>query len=456
MKIDIEKFRDKNNIDLYKNIIFTFLIKGGAMFVSILMVPAYTKYFDNNDAYGSWLTISSVFLWINMFDFGIGNGLRNYLVKSISQKDNISSKKYISSSYISVGILSLILMGIGTIVIVFFNWNDVLHISEHLIRRSIFIGYVEIVYIGVVLHFFFLLISSICYALQKTYLPGLFSLITQCLILCFLWIPSAENLENKMINLSIVHLLAYNIPILIVTLYLFGGKLKVMKPSFKYFRRDTSKEVMKLGGSFFLIQIALIALNSSNEIYINTFFKPSDVVEYSYYYKLFYILMVINTLYLQPIWSAITKAFYEKRYKWIKKILISSFIIGLLLSISSFILGISYQFIVDIWLGKDILIVNLKIIMLFAIFTSFNIMANIINAFSNGLGRLKCQSICTFLGAFIKLIVIILMRKMSFDVGWPIIMWANIIALVPMIIFHPIYIFKYINNIIEKDKSNRI
>ena len=66
------------NRELSSNILLTFFIKGFAMLISILIVPAYTKYFSNDDIYGAWLTISAVFVWMNMFDFGIGNGLRNY------------------------------------------------------------------------------------------------------------------------------------------------------------------------------------------------------------------------------------------------------------------------------------------------------------------------------------------------------------------------------------------
>ena len=107
---------DRNNREISSNILLTFLIKGGAMLISVLIVPAYARYFANDDVYGTWLTISAVFVWLNMFDFGIGNGLRNYLVKSLADKDDAASKRYISSSYISVGALSLAFWLVGMIV----------------------------------------------------------------------------------------------------------------------------------------------------------------------------------------------------------------------------------------------------------------------------------------------------------------------------------------------------
>ena len=35
--------------------------------------------------YGIWLTINSVLVWIDSFDIGLGNGLRNQLTKSIAE-----------------------------------------------------------------------------------------------------------------------------------------------------------------------------------------------------------------------------------------------------------------------------------------------------------------------------------------------------------------------------------
>ncbi|MEE1025480.1 MAG: hypothetical protein U0L55_00540, partial [Acutalibacteraceae bacterium] len=195
-------FKDGNNREISTNILLTFLIKGCAMLISVLIVPAYAKYFSNDDVYGAWLTVASVFIWINMFDFGIGNGLRNCLVKSIAAKDDEASKRYISSSYIAVGLLSLVFLLVGCLGIALIDWNSVMKVSPAVVSPTVFKMFLEIIYSGVVVHFFFLLISSICYALQKTFLPGLISLITQIMLLLFLYIPNSQGTEAKVISLS--------------------------------------------------------------------------------------------------------------------------------------------------------------------------------------------------------------------------------------------------------------
>lgn len=451
-------FKDKNNRNVTSNVIWTFAIKGAAMLIAVLTVPAYTRYFGNDTVYGAWLTISAVFTWINMFDFGIGNGLRNCLVGSIAKKDDDSSKKYISSAYVSVGIISALLLLAGVVVSFFFNWNGVLKVDETWITPSVLRSFIQVVFGGVIVHFFLLLINSIFYALQRTFLPNLFSLITQGIILVYILIPNSGSLNEKLAELAVVYALAYNIPLVIATVILFSTKLKKVKPSPKYFNKELTKKILGLGGLFFMIQISLIALNSSNEVYINTFFSPADVTQYNYYHKLFYIITVFVSLLGQPIWSAITRAYCEKRYHWIMgmwKVLAG--IAGLCVC-GCILLAVLYQPIADIWLGKGKLIVEALPVSLFAIMTTQMAIINLSNCISNGLGKLKVQAIFTVLGAVLKLVFTFMLS--NFMNAWYAVILATVLAELPLMIAQPLYIYRLIAKLdkttVESEKCQEI
>ena len=60
------------------NIIISFFFKGASILLSFLLVPLTINYIKP-DAYGVWLTLSSLVGWVAMFDIGIGNGLKNKL-----------------------------------------------------------------------------------------------------------------------------------------------------------------------------------------------------------------------------------------------------------------------------------------------------------------------------------------------------------------------------------------
>lgn len=55
------------------------------------------------------------YFWINTFDIGLGNGMRNYLTKAISENDFTLGGKYISTTFI---LLTLIAIGIGLLLLV--------------------------------------------------------------------------------------------------------------------------------------------------------------------------------------------------------------------------------------------------------------------------------------------------------------------------------------------------
>ncbi|MDE5975352.1 MAG: hypothetical protein K2G69_02250, partial [Muribaculaceae bacterium] len=58
-----------------------FLVKGISILTSFLLVPLTLGYLRPVE-YGIWMTLSSILVWINYFDIGLGNGLRNKLAEA--------------------------------------------------------------------------------------------------------------------------------------------------------------------------------------------------------------------------------------------------------------------------------------------------------------------------------------------------------------------------------------
>src|SRR5690606_11580323 len=114
---------DKKDKIVLKNILSTFLIKGIALIISFFSLPIYMRFFQDENALGVWYTILSVLTWFLTFDFGIGNGIRNRLVKSIEDENEVEIKQYISSGYIILFIISFVMLLIFTPILSLLNWN---------------------------------------------------------------------------------------------------------------------------------------------------------------------------------------------------------------------------------------------------------------------------------------------------------------------------------------------
>ena len=78
---------------LQKNIIASVLAKGWSAIIVFLTVPVTLRCLGEYNN-GVWLTISSVMLWIDNFDIGLGNGLRNklaiYLARGEEQRAQVA------------------------------------------------------------------------------------------------------------------------------------------------------------------------------------------------------------------------------------------------------------------------------------------------------------------------------------------------------------------------------
>jgi len=104
---------DKNVII---NMIGAFVVKGGSLIISVLLLPAYINFFDNQTILGVWYTILSVLNWMSLFDLGLGNGLRNKLPAVIEKNDRVSVRKYISTTYYVMFFVAFLVSLVGIII----------------------------------------------------------------------------------------------------------------------------------------------------------------------------------------------------------------------------------------------------------------------------------------------------------------------------------------------------
>ena len=82
---------------LMNNIVASFLVKGWSSVVVLLMVPL-TLCCLGEYQNGVWLTISSMLVWIDQMDIGLGNGLRNSLATLIAKGKVEDALKVVSST----------------------------------------------------------------------------------------------------------------------------------------------------------------------------------------------------------------------------------------------------------------------------------------------------------------------------------------------------------------------
>jgi Na+-driven multidrug efflux pump len=89
-------------------------LTGVIMFLSVSFLIA----FFGDKTYGVWVLILSMFQWSLFFDFGISNVLKTKIPEFVVKNETKNTNEYITTSYISTGILAL-LMFLALLIAVF-------------------------------------------------------------------------------------------------------------------------------------------------------------------------------------------------------------------------------------------------------------------------------------------------------------------------------------------------
>lgn len=441
--LPIIKSFDKKDKTVIINIIISFSVRFVALILALVKMPLYINFFNNDEILGIWFTILSMLTWILNFDLGIGNGLRNNLVKAIETNDEENIKKYISSSYLSIFIVIIIIGIIGFIIIPNVNWNNFFNTSDNLINNMIFVKTMYIILIGLLIQFFLKLINSILYALQKSFYPGLFTLISEILLLIVVLILDKNMvISNKLIIMAISYGICVSLPLLIANATVFLTKLKKYKPSLNFFSFKTAKSILLIGGMFFWIQIMYMIIVNTNDYLITWFVGPKYVVEYQIYNKIFSLVGTLFTLLLTPIWSMVTKALVNRDFDWIEKLYKKLKIITVLAVACELAIIPFLQLAINIWLKSEAINVNYFYALLFAISGSLLIWNGVISTLANGMSKLRVQFYTLTIGVFLNIPLAYLFCRL-FE-GWIGVVLANVISFIPYCVIQPIFIKKYL------------
>lgn len=423
LKKGIQVFlHNTRNKQVALNIISAFIIKGVALLISLCTLPAYIKFFDNQVVLGIWYTLLSVVSWVFTFDLGMGNGLRNKLVEAIAKNDKKEIKETISSAYYSIGVLVVLFVCVGFFSIRFVNWNTILNVSEEVLGKTALKTSVFITIIGILIQFFLKLINSILYALQLSSINNFLALITSASQFAYVVFAPRYGIEQNLINLSFVHAICSNVPLIVATVLVFSRKtLKGCWPRIKFFRKEKAKDILRLGCVFLWAQIMFMLLTNTNEYLITYFSAPENTVDYQIYNKIFTAMGSIVALTLTPLWSAITKAKSENDYLWMKKTYGVLHKCVFLVVAVELIVAVFTQQIFDLWLREDSIIVNYYAAFGFAIYGSLFIWQTVESTIACGTSQMKAQIVVYTICVVFKIgLSIVLLQR--FDSWIPMIM----------------------------------
>lgn len=449
----LQKFRqlsDKDRI-LFQNVLGAFVVKGLSLVVSLFTLPAYMRFFQDQNVLGVWYTVLSVLTWVLNFDLGVGNGLRNKLALALAVNDRERARQVISSAYFMIGGLMLVLTAAGLGLIPLADWNRFFNVEADLISGETLAQVVRYAFIGIALQLFLRLISSILYALQKSAVNDAISLVTSVLLLVFVLLAPAGAPADSLKLFSLGYVFCANLPLAAATVMVFWGPLKDCRPGRRWVNASCAKGVLSLGGMFFFCQIFYMVITNTNEFFITQYTDPANVVEYQIYNKLFTLVGTLFMLGLTPVWSAVSRAVAEEDYLWLRRVNRQLLWLTAAAAAAEFAILPFLQILVDLWLGPEAIAIRYDYALIFALFGTAMIAQTTVSAIASGTGRIKLQMLCYGLGVVVKVVVIDLGCRLTGE--WIVVVLANALVLLPYCILQQLDLTRYIRRKLSEKQA---
>jgi len=390
----------KRTILIKRNILFSLLLKFIGMITMFMLVPISIDYLGETN-YGIWITISGIIAWSGMFDFGFSHGLRNKLTEAIAKEKYELSKSLISTTYLFLFLIALMIFSILSILIEQLNWSLLLSLPNgyniEILKNTLYI-------ISLFFIFQFMLkpINAILQALQLPAISQAFGTLGGLIIiLSILNLPILGVIPNLYLYAFIVA----GTPVLILflgSLYMYIKKYRYLMPSINSINLKYIRSIGGLGMTFFFIQLSLLIVYSSDNLIISYLFGPEEVTTYNVVYRYFSIITIFFGVIMSPFWSAITDAYVKNEMEWIKKTIQSLLLVLLGGSLISIILSIFAPWVFHWWIGNDFFVSSLLIVLM-AIYSILMGLLNIFSFFSNGIGKIRIQLIAYIISAIINI-----------------------------------------------------
>lgn len=382
----MNKKKDHRTRLLMKNVIASFFIKGWAATVALIMVPLTLKCLGQYQN-GVWLTISSLLVWIDHMDIGLGNGLRNKLAAHIAHQEMQEARKVVSSTMAMLVcivfplLLLLLLLIWNTDVYVFLNVHP--NIIPEL--RTALVCAVTLVCMTFVLKF----IGNVYMGLQLPAINNMLLALGQTLALLLTailyWTGHASFLliviANTIAPLA-VYVLSYP--------YTFWLRFPYLRPSLSFVNLRSALELGNLGIKFFWLQVAGLIQFMTANILISHFFTPEMVTPYQIAYRYISLVMVGFTVICMPFWNATTDAYERGDMDWIRRA--SQKMNWMMVGIAALlVLMVAVSpWVYQLWIGDDCE-VPLGMTAMMALYIILLITSMRYSYFLNGVGALRLQ-----------------------------------------------------------------
>lgn len=397
---------------LMKNVLASFFLKGWSALVSFIMIPLTLQCLG---AYknGVWLIVSSLLIWIDQMDIGLGNGLRNKLAIYMAHGELEKARRAVSSTMTMLFCIVIPLVILLSIIVWNFDIYGFLNVSDNIVPelRVSLLSALVIVCLTLVFKF----VGNVYMGMQLPAVSNLLVSMGQTLALAatfILFVTGRATFFNIVISNTAASLVVY----LVAYPYTFWRKFPFLRPCLRSISIRCALDMGTIGLKFFWIQVSGIVQFMTVNVLISKFFSPEMVTCYQVAYRYMSLMLVIFSVICMPFWNATTDAYENGDIFWIKKASHRMNQIMAIVGCGLVIMVVVSPCVYNIWIG-DSFYVPLGMTSLIALYVFLLVASTRYSFFLNGVGALRLQLYMT-VSAILFIPLACLTNVMTHDIMW--------------------------------------
>jgi O-antigen/teichoic acid export membrane protein len=364
-----------------------------------------TARYLGTERYGLWLTISALLSWLAITDFGVGNALMNRLAERGSQDRSGIAQYYVASAFWLLCAIGLLVALIGIVLALALPWSTLLNVKSPQAVSELVPGII-MAFVVYAVGFPFSITNKIYSGYQQGYYINLWNIAASFLSLLALVITTQAHG-----GLPVLVLAAFGARQLVLGLstVFVMSRHPDLAPEPRRVGKSYLRQLLVLGGMFIALQASALLLNQTDNILIARALGPESVAIYGTCWRLFSYILMLQGLFLSPLWPAYGEAYARQDIHWIRRTLRLSVVGSLIVTIS--LCGVLILLVRDItrlWVGAAF-IPPMRLVLGVALLQVIRAWTEPFVIFLNGISRLRAQMIYGLGTAVLSLVLRVLL-----------------------------------------------
>lgn len=371
------------------------------MLISFLSVPLTIGYLGT-ERYGAWVTIGSLLAWLQLTDFGLGNGLTNAVTTAAGQDRPDLVRMHLSNG---VALLTSIAAAIGLVAALawpLINWGAVFGVSDPATLAEL--GPAVATAMAVFLIQFPLSSGGKVYMAYQEGRIGTYWGIAGN-ILSLLALITVTQTGGGLVWLVIAVSGTQMLLVLASNAWIYLHHRPDLRPGLQHLNTSAMRQLSAVGGKFFMIQIMALVTFQTDNLVISHYLGAARVPEYSLTYTLFSYTSLPQSLLFGYLWNAYAEAIARRDIIWVSRTFHLSLLAGIAFTLVAvgFLAFIAQPFIA--WWAGPAVVPSIALISWMAGWSMINAYTNPIACLLAAASHLRMQLIYSFFATVSNLLL---------------------------------------------------